>query len=479
MNFETVIGLEIHAELKSKTKIFCSCPTKFGAEPNANTCPICTGVPGTLPVLNEEVVNLAIKAGIALGCTINKYNKMDRKNYFYPDLPKAYQTSQFDKPICSGGIVEYEYEGKQVKVRLNRIHIEEDAGKLIHVEGEPISLIDYNRVGVPLAEIVTEPDMRSVGEAVAFVRKLKGILEYGEISDCRMEQGSLRCDANISLRPVGQQEYGTKVEIKNINSFRELQKALEKEEKRQIELYSYNEGHKVIQETRRWDAAKGKTISMRSKEQAHDYRYVVEPDLAPIIIYDEQIQGIKNSLPEMPDKKRERFLNEYDLTEKEVDILISDMGLSIFFEAVVKEGVTPKTAANWILGDILRILKDRKIESLDMTLSVENFAKLLKVVQDGKISNNIGREVLEDIFDENKDPMKVIEEKGLMQISSSDELEKLVEDVIAKNPQSVEDYKAGKTQSAGFLMGQVMKLSNGKANPKIAKELVDKKLSEL
>lgn len=479
MNFETVIGLEIHAELKSKTKIFCSCSTKFGAEPNANTCPICTGVPGTLPVLNEEVVNLAIKAGTALGCTINKYNKMDRKNYFYPDLPKAYQTSQFDKPICSGGTVEYEYEGKQVKVRLNRIHIEEDAGKLIHVEGEPISLIDYNRVGVPLAEIVTEPDMRSVGEAVAFVRKLKGILEYGEICDCRMEEGSLRCDANISLRPVGQEEYGTKVEIKNINSFRELQKALEKEEKRQIELYSYNEGHKVVQETRRWDAAKGKTISMRSKEQAHDYRYVVEPDLPPIILYDDQIQGIRDSLPEMPDKKRERFLNEYDLTEKEVDILISDMGLSMFFEAVVKEGVIPKTAANWILGDILRMLKDRKIESLDMTLSAENFAKLLKIVEDGKISNNIGREVAEDMFDENKDPMKIIEEKGLMQISSSDELEKLVEDVIAKNPQSVEDYKAGKTQSAGFLMGQVMKLSNGKANPKIAKELVDKKLSEL
>jgi len=479
MNFETVIGLEIHAELKSKTKIFCSCSTKFGAEPNSNTCPICTGVPGTLPVLNEEVVNLAIKAGTALGCTINKYNKMDRKNYLYPDLPKAFQTSQFDKPICSGGTVEYEYEGKQVKVRLNRIHIEEDAGKLIHVEGEPISLIDYNRVGVPLAEIVTEPDMRSVGEAVACMRKIKSILEYSEVSDCRMEQGSLRCDANISLRPVGQKEYGTKVELKNINSFRELQKALEKEERRQIELYSYNEGHKVVQETRRWDAAKGKTISMRSKEEAQDYRYVVEPDLPPIIIYDEQIEAAINSLPEMPDTKRERFLNEYDLTEKEVDILISDMGLSMFFEGVVKEGVTPKIAANWILGDILRILKDRKIESLYMPLSAENFAKLLKVVQEGKISNNIGREVLEDIYDENKDPMKVIEEKGHMQISSSDELEKLVEDVIAKNPQSVDDYKAGKTQSAGFLMGQVMKLSNGKANPKIAKELVDKKLSEL
>lgn len=479
MNFETVIGLEVHAELKSKTKIFCGCSTKFGAEPNVNTCPICTGVPGTLPVLNEEVVNLAIKAGSALGCTINKYNKMDRKNYFYPDLPKAYQTSQFDLPICSNGLVEFECEGKEVKVRLNRIHIEEDAGKLVHVEGEPISLVDYNRVGVPLAEIVTEPDMRSVAEAVAFVKKLKSILEYGEISDCRMEQGSLRCDANISLRPVGAEEYGTKVEIKNINSFRELQKALEKEEKRQAELYSFDEGHKVIQETRRWDAAKGKTISMRSKEQAHDYRYVVEPDLPPIIIYDEQIEKLKKSLPEMPDEKKERFLKEYELTEKEVDILISDKKLAILFEDTVKFGTTPKIAANWILGDILRILKDRKIESEYMILEAENFAKLLKVVEQGKISNNIGREVLEDIFDENKDPMKVIEEKGLMQINSSDELEKIVEQVISNNPQSVEDYKAGKTQSAGFLMGQVMKLSKGKANPKVAKELVDKKLSEL
>ncbi|MFT8343967.1 MAG: Asp-tRNA(Asn)/Glu-tRNA(Gln) amidotransferase subunit GatB [Clostridium beijerinckii] len=479
MNFETVIGLEIHAELKSKTKIFCSCSTKFGAEPNANTCPICTGVPGTLPVLNEEVVNLAIKAGTALGCTINKYNKMDRKNYFYPDLPKNYQTSQFDLPICSGGLVEFEHEGKQVKVRLNRIHIEEDAGKLVHVEGEPISLVDYNRVGVPLAEIVTEPDMRSVSEAVAFMKKLKSILEYGEISDCRMEQGSLRCDANISLRPVGQKEYGTKVELKNINSFRELQKALEKEERRQRELYTYGEGHKVVQETRRWDAAKGKTIPMRSKEEADDYRYVVEPDLPPIIIYDEQIETITKSLPEMPDEKKERFLTAYELTEKEVDILIGDKGLATFFENVVSLGATPKIASNWILGDILRILNDKKIESEDMTLEAENFAKLLKVVEEGKISNNVGREVLDEIFDENKDPMKMIEEKGLMQISSSDELEKIVDEVIANNPQSVEDFKAGKTQSAGFLMGQVMKFSKGKANPKVAKELVDKKLSEI
>lgn len=479
MNLETVIGLEIHAELKSKTKIFCSCSTKFGAKPNENTCPICTGVPGTLPVLNEEVVNLAIKAGTALGCKINKFNKMDRKNYFYPDLPKNYQTSQFDKPICGEGLVEYDYEGKHVKVRINRIHIEEDAGKLVHVEGEPISLIDYNRVGVPLAEIVSEPDMRSVGEAVEFLRRLKSILEYAGVSDCRMEQGSLRCDANISLRPVGSKEYGTKVELKNINSFRELEKALKKEEKRQRELINFNEGYKIVQETRRWDAAKGKTISMRSKEQAHDYRYVVEPDLPPVILYDEQISGIKNSLPEMPDQKKERFLNEYKLTEKEVEILISDIVLAKFFEGVVKEGVTPKIAANWILGDILRILKEKKIESEEMTLDSVNFAKLLKVVDEGKISNNIGREVLEEIFDENRDPMKIIEEKGMMQISSADELEKMIDEVIAANPQSIEDYNAGKKQAAGFLMGQVMKKSHGKANPKVCKALIDEKLSSL
>lgn len=479
MNYETVIGLEIHAELKSKTKIFCSCSTKFGARPNENTCPICTGVPGTLPVLNEEVVNLAIKAGSILGCKINKFNKMDRKNYFYPDLPKAYQTSQFDIPICSGGLVKFEHEGKQLKVRLNRIHIEEDAGKLVHLEGEPISLIDYNRVGVPLAEIVTEPDMRSVGEAVAFMKKLKEMLQYAGVSDCRMEQGSLRCDANISLRPVGSEEYGTKVELKNINSFRELQKALEKEESRQKELYSFNEGHKIVQETRRWDAGKGRTMPMRSKEQAHDYRYVVEPDLPPIIIYDEQINKLRASIPEMPDSKRERYTKEYGISEKEVEILIDNIYLSKFFEESVKEGAAPKSAINWILTDIIRLLKEKKIEASDMKLSSDNFVKLLKIVDEGKISNNIGKEVLEAIFDENKDPLKVIEEKGLMQISSSDEIEKIVDEVIAANPQSVEDYKSGKKQAAGFLMGQVMKASKGKANPKVAKPLIDKKLNEL
>ena len=479
MNFETVIGLEIHAELKTKTKIFCSCSTEFGAKPNANTCPICMGLPGTLPVLNEEVVNLAIKAGKALGCDINLYNKMDRKNYFYPDLPKAYQTSQYDIPICSNGLVKFDYEGKEVKVRLNRIHIEEDAGKLVHVEGEPISLIDYNRVGVPLAEIVTEPDMRSVGEAVAFMKTLKGILEYADVSDCRMEEGSLRCDANISLRPVGQEEFGTRVELKNINSFRELQKALEKEEKRQRELYQFNEGYKVVQETRRWDSGKGKTIPMRTKEEAHDYRYFREQDLAPIIISKEQVENIKNSLPEMPDEKRERFLKEYSLSEKEVDILIGDKGLATYFEDVVDKGATPKIAANWILGDILRILKEKKLESKDIAVLPEKLAELIKVIEDGKISTTAGKEVLEELFISDNAVMDIIEKKGLMQISSSDELEKMVLDVIANNPKSVEDFKAGKTQAASFLMGQVMKMSKGKANPKVAKEMIDKKLIEM
>ena len=321
--------------------------------------------------------------------------------------------------------------------------------------------------------------MRSVGEAVAFMKKLKEMLQYAGVSDCRMEQGSLRCDANISLRPVGSEEYGTKVEIKNINSFRELQKALEKEESRQKELYDFNEGFKIVQETRRWDAGKGRTMSMRSKEEAHDYRYVVEPDLPPIIIYDDQINKLRASIPEMPDEKREKYVNKYGINEKDVEILIDNIELAKLFEESVSKGAEPKLAVNWILSDVIRLLKEKKIEAVHMKLSPENFVKLLKVVEEGKISNNIGKEVLETIFDEDKDPLKVIEEKGLMQISSSDEIERLVDEVIAANPQSVEDYKAGKKQAAGFLMGQVMKASKGKANPKVAKPLIDDKLSRL
>ncbi|KHS56027.1 MULTISPECIES: Asp-tRNA(Asn)/Glu-tRNA(Gln) amidotransferase subunit GatB [Terrisporobacter] len=476
MLLETVIGLEIHAELKTNTKIFCSCSTEFGAKPNENTCPICLGIPGTLPVLNEEVVNLAIKAGRAVNCTINNYNKMDRKNYFYPDLTKNYQTSQYDLPMCVNGMVNFTYEGKEVSVRISRIHIEEDAGKLVHLEDEPVSLIDYNRAGVPLVEIVTEPDLRSPGEAAAFMRELKGILEYAEISDCRMEQGSIRCDANISIRTYGQEEYGTKVEIKNINSFREVQKALEKEEKRQKELYQYKEEYKIKQETRRWDAGKGKTLSMRSKEEAHDYRYFPEPDLTPIIIPQEKVDTIEKSLPEMPIEKRARFVKEYGINEKEASIIIGSKVLAGFYEEIVKEGGNPKTASNYILGDLLRLLNANNMEPEYIKISPKNLVDLFKIIEEGKISNTAGKEVFKEMFESNRPVLEIIEEKGLSQISCSDEIEKLVDEVLNNNPKSIEDFKAGKIKAVGFLMGQVMKASKGKANPQVAKQMIEEKL---
>ena len=479
MLLETVIGLEIHAELKTNTKIFCSCSTEFGAKPNENTCPICLGIPGTLPVLNEEVVNLAVKAGRAVNCEINNYNKMDRKNYFYPDLTKNYQTSQYDLPMCVNGKVTFNYEGKEVSVRINRIHIEEDAGKLVHLEDEPVSLIDYNRAGVPLVEIVTEPDLRSPGEAAAFMRELKGILEYAEISDCRMEQGSIRCDANISIRPYGSEEYGTKVEIKNINSFREVQKALEKEEKRQKELYQFGEEYKIKQETRRWDASKAKTLPMRSKEEAHDYRYFPEPDLTPIIIPQEKVDELEKSLPEMPIEKRARFVSEYGLSEKDASIIISSKTLAKFYEEVVGLGGNPKTVSNYILGDLLRMLNANNMEPEDIKISPKNFVSLLKIIESGKISNTAGKEVFKEMFETDKDPEIIIEEKGLSQISCSDEIEKLVDKVLSDNPKSIEDFKAGKTQAVGYLMGQVMKASKGKANHPVAKQMIEEKLSKM
>ena len=479
MLLETVIGLEIHAELKTNTKIFCSCSTEFGAKPNENTCPICLGIPGTLPVLNEEVVNLAVKAGRAVNCEINNYNKMDRKIYFYPDLTKNYQTSQYDLPMCVNGKVTFNYEGKEVSVRINRIHIEEDAGKLVHLEDEPVSLIDYNRAGVPLVEIVTEPDLRSPGEAAAFMRELKGILEYAEISDCRMEQGSIRCDANISIRPYGSEEYGTKVEIKNINSFREVQKALEKEEKRQKELYQFGEEYKIKQETRRWDASKAKTLPMRSKEEAHDYRYFPEPDLTPIIIPQEKVDELEKSLPEMPIEKRARFVSEYGLSEKDASIIISSKTLAKFYEEVVGLGGNPKTVSNYILGDLLRMLNANNMEPEDIKISPKNFVSLLKIIESGKISNTAGKEVFKEMFETDKDPEIIIEEKGLSQISCSDEIEKLVDKVLSDNPKSIEDFKAGKTQAVGYLMGQVMKASKGKANPPVAKQMIEEKLSKM
>lgn len=475
MAWETIIGIEVHAELHTQSKIFCNCPTTFGAAPNAHTCPICLGLPGTLPVLNKEVVDLAIKAGLALNCSINLVNKMDRKNYFYPDLPKAYQISQYDLPICKEGSVEIEVEGVKKTIRINRIHIEEDAGKLVHLEEEAVSLVDYNRVGVPLIEIVSEADMRSPQEAVAYVKALKAVLEYAGVSDCRMEQGSLRCDANISIRKMGQTELNSKVEIKNMNSFKELLRAMEKEEKRQRELYSFGEGHKVVQETRRWDSGKGRTIPMRSKEDAHDYRYFPEPDLTPILLQQAQVDAIKADLPELPAAKEVRFVKQYQLTEKEVAILVGNKALSQFYEGVVKGGANPKIAANWVLGDLLRLLKEQEQEDV-IPLKEADLVALLKLIDEGKISGKIGKEVFEEMFMTGKDPMSIVEEKGLSQISGTDVLEKIIDEVMEANPQSLEDYFSGKTQALGYLMGQVMKATKGQANPQMAKELLQEKL---
>ncbi|SKC91757.1 Asp-tRNA(Asn)/Glu-tRNA(Gln) amidotransferase subunit GatB [Maledivibacter halophilus] len=477
MVFETIIGLEIHVELKTKSKIFCSCSTKFGAKPNENTCPICTGLPGTLPVLNEEVVNLAIRAGKALNCHINTINKFDRKNYFYPDLPKAYQISQFDLPICERGFVDIEINGEAKKINLTRIHLEEDAGKLIHLEDEEVTLVDYNRTGVPLIEIVTEPDLRSPEEAVEFLKNLKGILDYSEVSDCKMEQGSLRCDANISVREVGQESLNTKVEIKNMNSFKEILKALKKEEKRQIELYSYNEGYKIKQETRKWDSGKGRTVTMRSKEDAHDYRYFPEPDLVPVLIEDMVIEKITKGLPELPAQKKERFLKEYKLSPKEIDILIDKRALADYFEEVVSLGVSPKEVSNWITVEMLRILKENEGE--EIPVKSQYLASLIKIIDEGKISRTAGKEVFKELAITDKSPDEIVKEKGLSQISTTDELENIVIDIIAKNPQAVDDFKNGKSKAIGFLMGQIMKATRGKANPKRTKEILSKKLNEL
>ncbi|MFA6941325.1 MAG: Asp-tRNA(Asn)/Glu-tRNA(Gln) amidotransferase subunit GatB [Clostridiaceae bacterium] len=475
MSFETIIGLEIHAELKTKSKIFCSCSTEFGAPPNAHTCPICLGLPGTLPVMNEEVINLAIKAGSSLNCRINNLSKMDRKNYFYPDLPKAYQISQYDLPVCSGGYVNIESDGITKKIRLNRIHVEEDAGKLVHLETEPYSLIDYNRVGVPLVEIVSEPDLRSVDDAVLFLRTLKSILEYEGISDCRMEQGSLRCDANISIRKTGAQELTTKVEIKNIGSFRELQKALEKEEKRQRELYTYGEDYKIIQETRRWDSGKGRCVPMRSKEDAHDYRYFPDPDLLPVYVSEDKVKGIKESLTELPKDKYNRFITEFKIGEKEAEILIDDILLSSYFEKAVSLGGNPKAILNWILGDLLKLLKGKEyIDSIPVP--AEELNKLISLINDGKVSSTQAKEVFEFMFNEGKSAEDVIKEKGFTQISTGDEIEKIISQVLFDNEKSVQDYKSGKKQAFGFLMGQIMKASKGKVNPAAAKKILEEKL---
>ena len=469
-SYEIVMGLEVHSELSTKTKIFCSCPTEFGGEPNTHTCPICMAMPGTLPVLNEKVVEYAVKAGLATNCEISRNSKNDRKNYFYPDLPKSYQISQFDKPLCEHGYVEIEDdEGNPKKVRITRIHIEEDAGKLNHDEFGGGSLVDLNRAGVPLIEIVSEPDLRSAGEVDRYLKKLKSILEYIEVSDCKMQEGSFRADVNVSVRKKGASEYGTRTEMKNMNSFRAITRAIEYESERQIDVLE--DGGKIEQETLRWDDVSGKTFPMRDKEDAQDYRYFPDPDLVAIRLSDEYINNIKDNLPEMPESRRARYIEDFKLSEKEARLLTASKYLSNIFEDAEKICGNAKAVANWLLSDVSRILNEKELEPSDIPFTAEHLAKLVELIEKGTISSAIGKKVVTELFENPKDPEEIIKEKGWIQISDEGAIKEVVEKVIAANPQSVADFKAGKDKAIGFLVGQAMKETKGKANPQMLNKM--------
>ena len=475
MNYETVIGLEVHAELKTKTKIYCGCKNEFGGEPNTHICPICTGMPGTLPVLNKAVVDFAIKAGLAMNCTITKYGKQDRKNYFYPDLPKAYQISQFDLPLCQNGYVDIMVDGKEKRIGITRIHIEEDAGKLIHDEYGNTTVVDYNRCGVPLIEIVSEPDLRSPEEAKIFLETLKSILEYTEVSDCKMQEGSLRCDVNLSLRPIGTEEFGTRCEMKNVNSFSAAFRAMQFEKKRQAEIL--DNGGIIEQETRRWDDVHGVSIVMRTKEDAHDYRYFPEPDLLPIEISDEWIDSIKETIPELPEARRARYVGEYGLPEYDSFILTSSKSMADYFDSCVALGKNPKTISNWLMGDVLKLLNEKELS--EIPFEPKRLSALIELIEKATISNQAAKKVLAQMFLEDAEPMALVEKLGLSQVSDEGELMKIVEEVLSQNPQSVADFKAGKGKAVGYLMGQTMKASKGKANPQIISKLIAEALEKM
>lgn len=480
MKYEAVIGLEVHTELRTATKIFCSCKTSFGAEPNTNVCPVCLGLPGVLPVLNKKVLEFAVRTGLALNCEISRYSKFDRKNYYYPDLPKNFQTSQYDLPICEHGHLDIEVDGKKSTVRITRAHMEEDAGKLVHhgtsITDSDYSLVDYNRTGTPLLEIVSEPDIRSAKEAVAYMEKLRAILQYCGVSDCKMEEGSLRCDANVSVRPVGQKELGTKTEIKNINSFRGVERAIEYEAMRQAQLLE--DGGTVVQETRTWDEKEGVTKSMRKKEEANDYRYFPEPDLVPFTVSDEYIEEIRRTLPELPDARKARYMQEYGLDAYNADYLTNDKDRADYFEAMVAAGADPKEAANWLMGDFAKLLSRDNLEMKAAPVQAAAMADLLKLIAKGTISGKIAKQVFSEMWTSGKTPETIVKEKGLVQISDTGALEELADRIIAANPQSVADFKAGKKKAVGFLMGQIMKETKGKANPQIVNGILTKKLSE-
>lgn len=481
MKYEAVIGLEVHTELQTTTKIFCGCKTSFGAEPNTNVCPVCLGLPGVLPVLNKRVLEFAVRAGLALNCEISRFSKFDRKNYYYPDLPKNFQTSQFDLPICERGHLDIEVNGEKKQIRITRAHMEEDAGKLVHhgtsITDSDYSLVDYNRTGTPLLEIVTEPDMRSAKEAVAYLEKMRAILQYIGISDCRMEEGSLRCDANVSVRPVGQKELGTKTEIKNINSFKGVEKAIEYEALRQAEILE--DGGKIIQETRTWDEKEGVTKSMRTKEEANDYRYFPEPDLAPFTVSEEYIEDIRKTLPELPDERLERYIANFGLSSTDAQYMTNDKDTSDYFEKVVAAGADPKASVNWIMGEFASQLSNAGIEIAKAPVTPENLAKLLALIAKGTISGKIAKKVFAEMWKDGADPEEIVKAQGLVQISDTGALKELVVKVIANNPKAVEDFKAGKKKAVGALVGQIMKETKGKANPKVINELLNDELKKL
>jgi len=470
MKYEVVIGLEIHAELSTQSKAFCGCSTKFGAAPNTQCCPVCIGMPGALPVINKRALEYTVKAGLALNCSIARYTKMDRKNYFYPDLPRACQISQYDVPVCQNGYLDIAVNGSTRRIGINRIHLEEDAGKLLHDQYADSTLVDLNRSGVPLIEIVTEPDLRSAEEAKAFLETLRSILRYIDVSDCKMEEGSLRCDVNISVRPEGQKEFGVRTEMKNLNSFRAVYRAIEYEANRQITILE--EGGTVLRETRRWDDGVGKSFSMRAKEHAQDYRYFPEPDLPAIEIDDRWVEEIRKQIPELPAQKQRRYVEEYGLPEYDAGILTSSRDLADYFESCVKLYENPKAISNWLMGDFLRLVNEKNMEISSVPVTAESLVKLLKLVDSKVISGPIAKTVFEEMFNTGKDPEAIVEEKGLKQISDRDELVNVIKKVLAENPKSVEDYKKGKKKALGFLVGQTMKATKGKANPQLVNEIL-------
>lgn len=472
--FETVIGLEVHVELHTNTKIFCGCSTEFGAPPNTHTCPVCLGHPGVLPVLNRKAVEYAMKAAMAINCEIATNSKFDRKNYFYPDSPKAYQISQYDQPIGQNGWIDIEVNGETKRIGITRLHLEEDAGKLTHVDGGFASLVDFNRVGTPLLEIVSEPDIRSPEEARAYLEKLKAIIQYCDVSDVKMEEGSLRCDANISIRPYGQQKFGTRAELKNMNSFRGVQRGLEYEEKRQAEIVSG--GDEVVQETRRWDEAQGKTLSMRGKEEAHDYRYFPDPDLVRLFIDDEWKTRVRAEIPELPDARKSRYTQQLGLPSYDAEVITSSKKLADLFEESLQYTKDAKAVSNWIMGDLLGYLNTNGLEIDSVRITGQGLGEMIGLIEKGTISGKIAKTVFKEMLVSGKKPGQIVEEQGLVQISDEGAIQAIVDKVVEANPQSVADYKAGKEKAVGFLVGQVMKESKGKANPGLVNQLIVERL---